>query len=200
MAPLLVPICLGFWFNRQRSYITCIILPPHIYLLTLTTTMRPRKPQQTLEKRVTRSISEIVRVGGLYRVGKLLGTGGSGEFNSDSNLGHFLSSLGSVYLGKDIMTGSDVALKIGHRSSRFSHEYNVYTTIAGSKGISQVRWYGKEAGYEVIVLDYLGTSLGDLIDQLELDHGKTFSYATQMVRLLYKTDDRTKYTLACSSR
>lgn len=101
------------------------------------------------------------------------------------------------------MTGSDVALKIGHRSglpSRFSHEYNVYTTIAGSRGISQALWYGKEGGYEVIVLDYLGTSLGDLIDQLKFDHGKTFSYATQMVRLLYKTDDHTKYTLSCSSR
>ena len=100
------------------------------------------------------------------------------------------------------MTGSDVALKIGHRSSlrsRFSHEYNVYTTIAGSRGISQVFWYGKEDGYEVIVLDYLGTSLGDLIDQLNFDRGKTFLYATQMVCLLYKTDDHTKYTLACSS-
>jgi hypothetical protein len=101
------------------------------------------------------------------------------------------------------MTGSDVALKIGHRCnlpSRLGHEYNVYTTIAGSRGISQVLWYGKEGVYEVIVLDHLGTSLGDLIDQLKFDHGKTFSYATQMVRLLYKTDDRTKYAVACSSR
>jgi len=101
------------------------------------------------------------------------------------------------------MTGSDVALKIGHRCSlpsRLSHEYNVYTTIAGSRGISQVRWYGKEGVYEVIVMDNLGTSLGDLIDHLKFDHGKTFLYATQMVRLLYKMDDRTKYTLVCSSR
>jgi casein kinase 1 len=84
------------------------------------------------------------------------------------------------------MTGSDVALKIGHRCSlpsRLSHEYNVYTTIAGSRGISQVLWYGKEGVYEVIVLDHLGTSLGDLIDQPKFDHGKTFSYATEMVRL-----------------
>ncbi len=100
------------------------------------------------------------------------------------------------------MMGSDVALKIGHRCNlplRLSYEYNVYATIAGSKGISQVLWYGKEGGYKVIVLDYLGTSLGDLIDQLKFDHRKTFSYATQMVRLLYKTDDHTKYTLMCSS-
>jgi hypothetical protein len=102
------------------------------------------------------------------------------------------------------MTESAVALKIGHRRSlpsRLSHEYNVYKAIAGSRGMSQVLWYGKEGVYEVIVLDHLGTSLGDLIDQHEFDHGKTFSYATQMVCLLYKTDDRTKYTLnMCSSR
>jgi casein kinase 1 len=101
------------------------------------------------------------------------------------------------------MTGSDVALKIGHRCSlpsRLNHEYNVYTTIAGSRGISRVLWYGKEGVYEVIVLDYLGTSLGDLINQPKFDHGKTFSYATLMVRLIYETDDRTKYSLVYSSR
>jgi hypothetical protein len=82
------------------------------------------------------------------------------------------------------MTGALVALKIGHpRSllSGLSHEHDVYRTIAGSKGISQVLWYGKEDVYEVIVLDHLGTSLGDLNDQLKLDHRKIFSYATQMV-------------------
>lgn len=87
------------------------------------------------------------------------------------------------------MTGADVALKIGHpcnSTSGLSHEYNVYTTIAGSTGISQVLWYGKEDVYEVIVLEHLGTSLGDLIDQPKFNHGKTFSYATQMVCLLYK--------------
>jgi len=52
---------------------------------------------------------DIVRVNGQYRVGKLLGTGASGELNSDSGLTHFLSLLGSVYSGKDIFTGADVA-------------------------------------------------------------------------------------------
>jgi hypothetical protein len=101
------------------------------------------------------------------------------------------------------MTGADVALKIG-RPCRFpsslGHERNVYTSIAGTKRISQVLWYGKEGVYEVLVLDHLGTSLGDLIDQLKFDHRKTFLYATEMVRLLYKTNDHTKYTLARSSQ
>jgi len=83
------------------------------------------------------------------------------------------------------MTGVDVALKIGHpcTSSRISHEHDVYTAVAGSQGISQVLWYGKESIYEVLVLDHLGTSLGDLINRTKFDHRKTFSYATQMVRV-----------------
>ena len=131
-------------------------------------------------------MSNIVHVGGQYRVGKLISTGGSGELKSDLNVRHFLSFLGSVYLGKDIMMGSDVALKIGHQCnlpSKLSHKYNVYITIAGSWGISQVLWYSKEGVYEVIVLDHLRTSLGNLIDQLQFDHRKMFSYATQMVHL-----------------
>ena len=146
-----------------------------------------------------------MRVDGRYRVGKLLGTGTTGESNSDLTLTHFLrlSSLGSVYLGKDIMTGADVALKIAHRCglpSKLSHEYNVYTSIAGSRGICQALWYGKEGAHEVIVMDHLGTSLGDLVDQIKFDHRKLFLYATQMVRLFYKTNSHTKLTLPCSSQ
>ncbi len=40
-------------------------------------------PQQTLEKRLSTLPLDIVHVGGRYRVGKLLSTGGSGELNSD---------------------------------------------------------------------------------------------------------------------
>ena len=117
---------------------------------------------------------------------------------------HFLSLLASVYLGKDIMTGNDVAVKIGHPCSlpsRLSHEHNMYTAITGSKGISQVLWYSKEDIYEVIVMDHLETSLGDLINQFKFDHEKTFLYATQMVCMLYKPNDhaKTPSRAACSS-
>jgi len=39
----------------------------------------------------------------------------------------------------------------------------MYTTISGSAGIPEVLWYGKEGLHEIIVLEYLGTSLGDQI-------------------------------------
>ncbi len=67
----------------------------------------------------------------------------------------------------------------------------MYDTIGGSTGISDVFWYGKEGAYEVIVMDYLGTSLGDLLNQLQIDEGSTFLYATQMVCLLYKANKKT---------
>jgi hypothetical protein len=47
------------------------------------TIMRLRYPRQTFEKRLPHPMSDIVRVGGRYRVGKLLGTGGSGKLNSN---------------------------------------------------------------------------------------------------------------------
>jgi len=99
-----------------------------------------------------------------------------------------MSFLASVFLGKDIRTGTDVALKIGHADhmpSRLHHEYDVYKTIAGSTGVSSVHWFGKEGLYKVIVLDYLRTSLGDLISRKQSDHSKVFSYAPHMVCVIY---------------
>jgi hypothetical protein len=64
------------------------------------------------------------------------------------------------------MTGTDVALKIGHvgtSSSKLSYKYKVYRTISGSACIPKVLWYGKEGLCEIIVLKYLRTSLGNLI-------------------------------------
>lgn len=131
---------------------------------------------------------DFVRVGGQYRVGKLLGTGASGESYFNQVCIVFLNSLASVFQGKDIMTGTDVALKIGlieGSPSKLRYEYEVYTAISGSAGIPRVIWYGKEGQYEIIVLEYLGTSLDDLIRERQFDPRRTFLYAPQMVRLFY---------------
>ena len=92
-----------------------------------------------------------------------------------------------MYLGKDIKTDNNVALKIGHTGgspSKLSDEYNIYMTLSGSTGISKVLWYGKEGLHEIIVLEYLGTSLGDLISKRQFDSKNAFLYASQMVCLL----------------
>ena len=138
-----------------------------------------RKPHAALQV-------DFVHVSGWYRVGKLLGSGGSGEpnYNLSSMLCH--ASLGSVYLGRDIRTGAKVALKIGSMGplpSGLNHKHNVYLNIAGSTGPSLVLWYGKEGWHQVIILEYLGNSLGDLVNEKCLDCEKVFSYALQMVCL-----------------
>jgi hypothetical protein len=39
----------------------------------------------------------------------------------------------------------------------------MYTAIAGGIDVPKVLWYSKEGKYEVIILKFLGTSLGNLI-------------------------------------
>jgi len=65
--------------------------------------------------------------------------------------------------------------------STLHHEYKVYTSIAGSIGIPKVLWFGREDMYKVIILEYLGNSIGDLISKEKFDSGKVFLYAFQMV-------------------
>jgi serine/threonine protein kinase len=163
---------------------------PLFTLDILLLTMRPKTSRKTTapKKRHAPIQPNFVRVDGRYRVGKILGSGGSGERDSCSSSTSLTSYLASVFLGKDIKTGTEVALKIGHADhmpSRLGHEYNVYKTITGCTGISPVRWFGKEGLHEVIVLDYLGTSLGDLISGQQSEHREVFSYAPQMVCALY---------------
>jgi hypothetical protein len=84
---------------------------------------------------------DFVHVDGRYRVGKLLGTGGSDVSHFNQGRLVILNSLASVFQGKDIMTRTDVTLKIGcvgTSSSKLSYEYKVYRTISGSAGISKV--------------------------------------------------------------
>jgi len=147
-----------------------------------------QRPLRASRKQTASHQLDFVRVGGRYRIGKLLGTGGSGKPHSDQVHLISLSSLGSVYLGKDIRNEASVALKIGHGGSspsKLAHEYNVYAAISGSMGIPEVLWYGKEGLHEVIVLECLGTSLDDLTRVQQSDHRKTFLYASQMVHLFY---------------
>ena len=77
-------------------------------------------------------------------------------------------------------------MKLGHPDpppSSITHEYNVYQSIAGCKGVSPIRWYGKEGPYEIIIMDHLGTSLGDLVSARQFNNAHFF-FASQMVCLL----------------
>jgi serine/threonine protein kinase len=128
----------------------------------------------------------IVRVRGRYRVGKPLGSGAFGKFlQGDHIICDIQIHIGSVYLGKDIKTERDVALKLQAAedlSSNLAHEYSIYQAISGLPGIPKVYWYGREGPYYVIVLDRLGSTLEE-IGQTSIDINAAFAYATQMVFL-----------------
>nr|ODN87761.1 CK1/CK1/CK1-D protein kinase [Cryptococcus depauperatus CBS 7855] len=98
-----------------------------------------------------RMTSLDLRIGGRYRIGKKIGTGGFGD----------------IYLGVDIVSGEEVAIKlesIKARMSMLEYEFKVYKSLAGGVGIPFVRWYGTECDYNAMVLDLLGPSLEDLFN------------------------------------
>lgn len=81
-------------------------------------------------------------------------------------------SFGAIYIGKNLNTGEDVAIKYEKNQTRFpqllfeSRLYRILNADEGNKpvGISRVHWYSAEHDYNVMVLDLLGPCLEDLFD------------------------------------
>ncbi|KAI9441142.1 kinase-like domain-containing protein [Lactarius psammicola] len=122
------------------------------------------------EAHINKEQPSVVCIRGRYRVGKLLGSGTSED----------------VYLGRDIKTGQDVALKlepIEMRSPRLSHEYTIYKALSNVSGVPTIHWYGREVPYNVMVLDRLGLTLEEAISKRH-DINLVFLYATQMLSCL----------------
>lgn len=87
----------------------------------------------------------------MYRLGRKIGSG----------------SFGDIYLGTNINSGEEVAIKLESMKTRhpqLAYEYKVYRILAGGVGIPNVHWFGKEGDYNVMVLDILGPSLEDLFN------------------------------------
>ena len=92
--------------------------------------------------------------------------------------------LGTVYLGKDIKKGHNVAVKLEDSlewGSKLDHEYDVYQAISGMRGIPQMLWYGMEGRYNVMVLSHLGCTLEQMKHLNMLDANTIFAYSKQMV-------------------
>ncbi|XP_058117372.1 casein kinase I-like [Anopheles ziemanni] len=89
-------------------------------------------------------------VAGRFRILKEIGSG----------------SFGKIYLGIDITSGEEVALKIETISSHphLMDENKVYKVLNGGFGIPSMRYFGRERGYFVLVMDLLGPSLEDLFN------------------------------------
>jgi len=92
-----------------------------------------------------------LRVGTKYRIGRKIGCG----------------SFGDIYIGTDITNGEEVAIKLENVSSphpQLQYESKLYKLLQGGEGIPQVKWFGVEGDYNVMVMELLGPSLEDLFN------------------------------------
>lgn len=92
-----------------------------------------------------------VHVAKKYRLGHKIGSG----------------SFGVIYIGTNITTKEDVAIKLEDVTSKHPQlhiESKFYRVMAGGIGIPQLKWFGTEGDYNIIVMDLLGPSLEDLFN------------------------------------
>ncbi|KAK9131236.1 hypothetical protein Sjap_011723 [Stephania japonica] len=91
------------------------------------------------------------RVGNKFRLGRKIGSG----------------SFGEIYLGTNIQTNEEVAIKLENvktKHPQLLYESKLYRILQGGTGIPNVRWFGVEGDFNVLVMDLLGPSLEDLFN------------------------------------
>jgi casein kinase 1 len=91
------------------------------------------------------------RVGNKYKLGRKIGSG----------------SFGEIYLGTNIQTNEEVGIKlesIKTKHPQLLYESKLYRILQGGTGVPNIRWFGVEGDYNVLVLDLLGPSLEDLFN------------------------------------
>lgn len=104
------------------------------------------------------------RVGKKYRLGRKIGSG----------------SFGDVYLGTDVTSGEDVAIKLERirtKHPQLLYESKLYRVLQGEIGVPSLRWFGVETHFNVLVTDLLGPSLEDLFNSCN----RTFTPLTVMM-------------------
>lgn len=133
-----------------------------------------------------------LRVGGKYRLGKKIGSGSfgvSGNFLS-CYLQANLVATGDIYLGVNIISGEEVAIKLESvkaKHPQLEYESKVLKTLAGGVGVPFVRWFGTECDYNAMVIDLLGPSLEDLFNfcNRKFTLKTVLLLADQLVRIVY---------------
>jgi len=98
-----------------------------------------------------RDSSLELRVGKKFRLGRKIGSG----------------SFGDIYLGTNMTSGEEVAIKLESVKSKHPqllYESKIYKILNGGLGVPNLRWFGVEGEYNVMVIDLLGPSLEDLFN------------------------------------
>jgi len=104
------------------------------------------------------------RVGNKYRLGRKIGSG----------------SFGEIYLGTNDQTNEEVAIKLENGKTKHPqllYESMLYRVLQAGTGIANIRWFGVEGEYNVLVMDLLGPSLEDLFNFC----GRKFSLKTVLM-------------------
>ncbi|PWA35278.1 protein kinase-like domain, Mitogen-activated protein (MAP) kinase kinase kinase Ssk2/Ssk22 [Artemisia annua] len=90
-------------------------------------------------------------VGGKFKLGRKIGSG----------------SFGELFLGVNIQTGEEVAVKLEPTKTKhpqLHYESKIYMLLQGGTGVPNLKWFGVEGEYNVMVIDLLGPSLEDLFN------------------------------------
>ncbi|KAH0663581.1 hypothetical protein KY290_029511 [Solanum tuberosum] len=90
-------------------------------------------------------------VGGKFKLGRKIGSG----------------SFGELYLGVNLQNGEEVAIKLESvktRHPQLHYESKIYMLLQGGTGIPNLKWFGVEGEYNIMVIDLLGPSLEDLFN------------------------------------
>jgi len=96
----------------------------------------------------------VIRVGNKYKLDRKLGSG----------------SFGDIYLGVNIATNEEVAIKLEVAKTKHpqllyeSKLYRILCNTGYAVGIPNMRYFGVEGDYNVMVMDALGPSLEDLFN------------------------------------
>ncbi|CAI0464773.1 unnamed protein product [Linum tenue] len=96
-------------------------------------------------------------VGGKFKLGRKIGSG----------------SFGELYIAVNVQTGDEVGVKlepVKTRHPQLHYESKIYMILQGginyhlAAGIPELKWFGVEGDYNVMVIDLLGPSLEDLFN------------------------------------
>jgi len=97
-----------------------------------------------------------------------VGSGSYGTLETDCQwITPLTLAKGEVYRASDLVYGYNIAVKIEPESiipSVLKHEHHVLCQLDGITGIPRVHWFGYEARYNTLILDYLGPSLEDVFN------------------------------------
>lgn len=83
-------------------------------------------------------------------------------------LGLRISWTDEVYFARDILAGEDVVVKlepVKGKAHTLNHEFQVYAKLNRGGVTPRAHWFGREAGFDAMVTERLGPSLGDLFVQ-----------------------------------